>query len=82
MLVVEMRVEMKVEIHLQNEKMKNNAYRFKSNPNAKLPKSELVVNQDWVCPMNGKLWDDTEVSDLEMDREMERLNKSGMPLMF
>ena len=75
-------------------KMKNNAYRFnpfyrnvefprfKSNPNAKLPKSELVVNQDWICPSNGKLWDDTEVSDLEMDIEMERLNKSGIPLMF
>ena len=73
-------------------KSKNNAYRFnpfyrnvefpmfKSNPNAQLPISELVINQDWICPSNGKLWDDSDISDYEMDREMELMNRKRITL--
>lgn len=71
--------------------MKNNAYRFnpfyrhvefprfKSNPNAELPKP-MCLNMDFNCPSRDKLWDDSEVSDLEMDRELEMMNRKGMTL--
>lgn len=73
--------------------MKNNAFRFnpfyrhvefpefKSNPNAELPISKpMCFNMDMICKSNGKLWDDSDISDYEMDREMEFMNRKGMTL--
>lgn len=69
--------------------MKNNAYRFnpfyrnvefpkfESNPNAELPES-LTFNElvDSICgaTSSGKLWDDSEVSDQEMDAMIDQMN--------
>lgn len=37
---------------------------FKSDPNATLPESSICMNYDSII---GKMWDDSEVSDAEMD---------------
>lgn len=57
---------------------------FISNPDAELPVAQ-TLNQmmcgldNWLTP-NGKLWDDSEVSDEEMDRLMEQ--QKDIPLLL
>lgn len=57
---------------------------FTSNPNADLPDAQ-TLNQmmcgldNWSTP-NGKLWDDSEVSDEEMDKLMEQ--QKDIPLLW
>lgn len=57
---------------------------FSSNPNAELPVAQ-TLNQmmcwldNWSTP-TGKLWDDSEVSDEEMDRLVEQ--QKNMPLLW
>ena len=57
---------------------------FVSNPDAELPVAQ-TLNQmmcgldNWLTP-NGKLWDDSEVSDEEMDRLMEQ--QKNIPLLW
>ena len=57
---------------------------FVSNPDAELPVAQ-TLNQmmcgldNWLTP-NGKLWDDSEVSDEEMDRLMEQ--QKDIPLLL
>lgn len=57
---------------------------FVSNPDAELPVAQ-TFNQmmcgldNWLTP-NGKLWDDSEVSDEEMDRLMEQ--QKNIPLLW
>ena len=57
---------------------------FISNPDAELPVAQ-TLNQmmcgfdNWSTP-NGKLWDDSEVSDEEMDRLMEQ--QKNIPLLW
>ena len=58
---------------------------FTSNPDAELPVSQ-TLNQmmcgldNWLTNPNGKLWDDSEVSDEEMDRLMEQ--QKNIPLLW
>ena len=57
---------------------------FISNPDAELPVAQ-TLNQmmcgldNWLTP-NGKLWDDSEVSDEEMDKLMEQ--QKDIPLLW
>ena len=57
---------------------------FVSNPDAELPVAQ-TLNQmmcgldNWLTP-SGKLWDDSEVSDEEMDRLMEQ--QKNIPLLW
>ena len=58
---------------------------FTSNPDAELPVSQ-TLNQmmygldNWLTNPTGKLWDDSEVSDEEMDRLMEQ--QKDIPLLW
>ena len=58
---------------------------FVSNPDAELPVSQ-TLNQmmcgfdNWSTNPTGKLWDDSEVSDEEMDRLMEQ--QKNIPLLW
>ena len=58
---------------------------FTSNPDAELPVAQ-TLNQmmcgldNWLTNPTGKLWDDSEVSDEEMDRLMEQ--QKGIPLLW
>ena len=58
---------------------------FTSNPDAELPVSQ-TLNQmmygldNWLTNPTGKLWDDSEVSDQEMDRLMEQ--QKDIPLLW
>ena len=58
---------------------------FVSNPDAELPVSQ-TLNQmmcgfdNWSTNPTGKLWDDSEVSDEEMDRLMEQ--QKDIPLLW
>ena len=75
---------------------KNNAYRFnpfyrnvkfpefKSDPNAQLPEPEPIGMIGFGVGENetysGKLWDDSEVSDAEMDDMIDEMNAmNGFP---
>ena len=58
---------------------------FTSNPDAELPVSQtlnqmMCVLDNWLTNPNGKLWDDSEVSDEEMDRLMEQ--QKDIPLLW
>ena len=58
---------------------------FVSNPDAELPVAQ-TLNQmmygldNWLTNPTGKLWDDSEVSDEEMDRLMEQ--QKDIPLLW
>ena len=57
---------------------------FISNPDAELPVAQtlnqmMCVLDNWLTP-SGKLWDDSEVSDEEMDRLMEQ--QKDIPLLW
>lgn len=57
---------------------------FVSNPDAELPVAQtlnqmMCVLDNWSTP-SGKLWDDSEVSDEEMDRLMEQ--QKNIPLLW
>lgn len=58
---------------------------FTSNPDAELPVAQ-TLNQmmcgldNWLTNPSGKLWDDSEVSDEEMDRLMEQ--QKDIPLLW
>lgn len=58
---------------------------FISNPDAELPVAQTLTQMmfgldNWLTNPNGKLWDDSEVSDEEMDELMEQ--QKNIPLLL
>ena len=58
---------------------------FVSNPDAELPVAQTLTQMmygfdNWLTNPSGKLWDDSEVSDDEMDELMEQ--QKNIPLLW